>query len=251
MLNLFRNPVFVIGTGRCGSTLLRHILDSHRDIVMFPNEGNTLWHPRLYPYKRRLVQAPPFQEDPREFTRISLDNWPAVQPLKIWAALNYFFARSKGTTLAVKSPMITFLSEKLLEMFPGARFVHLYRDGYAVARSWIKKDYSVKWQESVSESKYAAIVLNFWARTIEHVEALKSSPRFEGRVLEVGYAEICEHPRESCGELASFIGVDPEGYDFDLTTITNRNKKHVDSVPIADVEVPASFVSAMRLKGYA
>ena len=35
-----RSPVFIIGTGRCGTTLLVKILNSHPQLVGFPDEAN-------------------------------------------------------------------------------------------------------------------------------------------------------------------------------------------------------------------
>ena len=72
-------PVFVVGTGRSGTTLLVKILKSHRDLVPYPSEANELWHPNLYPYDRRTIDAPPILFDPAEFTARSLAGERAIR----------------------------------------------------------------------------------------------------------------------------------------------------------------------------
>src|SRR3990170_432882 len=66
-----RDPIFIIGTGRCGTTLLVRILNSHPSLSGFPGEANELWHPMLEPYESSSFDIPPIEVDPKRFSDVS------------------------------------------------------------------------------------------------------------------------------------------------------------------------------------
>ena len=87
-------PLFVVGTGRCGSSLLIEILASNRQLVVFPDEANDLWHPHSYPFSRAAVKGPSIIENPKAFTENSLSGWPEGQSQRIRNVLSaYNFIR--------------------------------------------------------------------------------------------------------------------------------------------------------------
>ena len=69
-----RNPVFIIGSGRSGTTLLINTLAVHDDIATYSGEANDLWHPQTYPWRdsKHRDFLPPIWVDPEDFTRLSL-----------------------------------------------------------------------------------------------------------------------------------------------------------------------------------
>jgi hypothetical protein len=71
-------PVFIIGSGRCGTSLFVRILSSHGRLFGFPGEANDLWHPKSYPFSKRSIETPPILENPKLFTQISLECWPKL-----------------------------------------------------------------------------------------------------------------------------------------------------------------------------
>lgn len=71
-----KSPVFIVGTGRCGTNLLSDILKSHSGIAEFPGEANELWHPKLEPFELTALPVPPFEIDAKKFSEISIANWP-------------------------------------------------------------------------------------------------------------------------------------------------------------------------------
>ena len=110
----YRPPVFIVGTGRCGTTLLMKILSTHRQLIAFPGEANQHWHPKSYPFSRRSVATPPLIENPSKFTEISIKGWPDSQERKIKKMFSgYNIIRGAKKTLLVKSVMISFMIPKL------------------------------------------------------------------------------------------------------------------------------------------
>ncbi len=49
------HPIFVMGTGRCGSTLFSRVLESHEDILIYPTEANNLFYPKTYPFRDEIT----------------------------------------------------------------------------------------------------------------------------------------------------------------------------------------------------
>lgn len=233
-LEYWTSPIFVVGTGRCGSTLLRNVLTSHPKLAVPWSEYNNLWHPRLYPYRtptpqaERVVDAPPFHSSPEQFTLTSLENWPIYQPLLIRATLMRFALRRRGRrALVVKSAMLTFLCARLLELYPRARFIFLFRDGEATTRSWVAKDYKKKWSATHTRDEYAHIVREFWAETMEHMSQLeKAGVLDDTNIRRVQYEDLCSNPGAVLTELAHFMGIEPDGYSFDVGSIKNLNCRH-------------------------
>jgi len=166
-------PIFIIGTPRCGSTMLYEILSCHertayitttmdlfRDPQVFyavewlrhklnlnvkgerylgdsvqvdagsPSEGMRFWG--------QFLHRDPFE---LRWPRRSLSDFSREE---IDAAKHYlkhvvFCFRARGANRFLnKSPALVTELELIQEIFPGARFIHLVRDGRLVANSMIK-----------------------------------------------------------------------------------------------------------------
>ncbi|MEV6980534.1 sulfotransferase [Sphaerisporangium sp. NPDC051017] len=154
------NLSFLLGTGRCGSTLLYKVLTQH-PLLGFPTNLDDRYG-RLTPPLRRLAAAvhrwsrpgfPPKRVRPseaqaaltREVSPLVVDPFRELVAADVtpWLArrMSSFFeerAVREGVDHYVHKftgwPRAGFL----LEIFPQARFVHILRDGRAVASSWTR-----------------------------------------------------------------------------------------------------------------
>lgn len=135
------NPVFFVGCGRSGTTILSRTLALHPDIAVYPGEANELWHPHLYPWVKATIDAPPFWADPVAFTNASLNQPHRTQHDQYLQAVfgAYQFLHG-GRVFLNKSVMVTFMMPHILHLFPDAKFIHLVRDGRAVALSHTQKE---------------------------------------------------------------------------------------------------------------
>ena len=157
--------VFVLGTGRCGSTLVQEVLARHPDMAFVSNIEDRLGRPglparlngatwrRLPPSaaeKGRLRFAPseayrvldrrvsPILSTPeRDLLASDVTPWLAQR-------LRAFFeesAQAQGRPVFLHKftgwPRARFLAE----VFPEARFINVVRDGRAVANSWLQMDW--------------------------------------------------------------------------------------------------------------
>jgi hypothetical protein len=122
----------------------------------------------------------------------------------------------------------------LAEAFPEARFVHLIRDGRAVAYSlsrvdWWDKD--VVWWYGNTPAHWRAAGNDPWALCAEHwnrelasiAEGLAAVP--DGQRLEVRYSELIADPIPGIERIAAFGGLGPDArWHAELTRLSYPNK---------------------------
>jgi hypothetical protein len=189
-------PIFVIGSPRSGTTLLRLILDSHPRISC-GEETHFL----------------------RDLEAIVGRNWGLVQTYGLerewW--LNRIrtlyadfqtevLARSGKTRWAEKDPTYTLHLPFIEELFPDALYVHLLRDGHDVVASF--KD---RW----GYASAARAARTEWARYVDAARALGA--RLPGdRFLELRYEELVTDPVSQGQRLFEYLGEpwDPGVLDF-------------------------------------
>lgn len=122
-------PIFVLGTGRSGTTWLGKVLALHPQLA-FLNEPKALWQV-VRPDQDVLGS---YASAPGRLTLTAADATPAVA--RRARRLHAAFARLTGARRVLdKYPEMLFRVDFLRAIFPGARFVVTVRDGAATARS--------------------------------------------------------------------------------------------------------------------
>lgn len=123
-------PIFIVGTGRSGSTVLGVLMSMHRD-VGFLNEPKALWH-AVSPNGDVFGQYSPGSP-----VRYVLDETDATDDVKRRARRLFgAYLRVTGSKrVADKYPELTFRIPFVRAIFPDARFVFLVRNGSETCRS--------------------------------------------------------------------------------------------------------------------
>lgn len=220
-----RNPFFVIGCPRSGTTLLVDTMATHDAVAHFPGEANELWHPQLFPWRdsRHRDQVPPQEVDPREFTRLSLQHRTPAQVQHIRASFGAYQFFSHKPVFLNKSAMIGFMIPFIFDHFPEGKIVHIIRDGRSVALSWAKMQYK-KVQDfpdayhghgfGVSFSDVLRYCAQSWVDHMEEVEKQKRSLELDqrGLILEIKYEEFCQDPKSILEEIADFMEISASAY---------------------------------------
>jgi hypothetical protein len=157
-------PAFILGTGRCGSTLVHELIARHPATGFVTNlddlgirQGNaqqlTLWRrlPAAVSEKGRARLAPSegYRVLSREVSPMLVD--PAADltaaDLTPWLAgrLHTFVEKRMAGLDSAEVFLHKFTgwprARFLAAAFPDARFVHIVRDGRAVANSWLQMDW--------------------------------------------------------------------------------------------------------------
>ncbi len=186
---LVQSPVFVLGTPRCGSTLLRMLLDSHSQIRA-PQE----MYLRLLAVRVPKALAAPAMAsldlDARELEHLL---WDRVMHREL--------VRSGKQIIADKTPFNAHAWERLVECWPQARFVYLLRNPVAIIDSLARL---IKSEVRVTRSieKEEREVLN-------HARAVNAARlAMPGHTLR--YEDLVADPECVTRDLCSFVGVDWE-----------------------------------------
>ncbi len=249
-----RQPIIIIGTGRCGTNLLVDILRSHPSISGFPGEANELWHPTLEPFEEAKIELPPIEIDPAYFSEISIASWNRGHEETIRDIFSGFHWLSGSSKIFfTKSAMISFFIPKILEIFPQAKIIHLFRYGPSVVESYFKKNFGKYSKYTYSELEYKTHCANYWNACILEIENKKDefALQLKGQFFEFSYEELCRAPLEILNPLADFLGLAVNGFGFNLAAIASQNYKAPDytknplGMRLLDLMSPG-----MRLKGY-
>lgn len=185
---------FLVGSERSGTTLLRLMLDSHPELAF------------RYEFEIAVEAMPddtrfPEIEDYYQYLRTCrfVDEPPAIDRSLDYPALVRSFLEQKR--VADGKPHVGAVVHKhfdrLLRIWPDARFIHLMRDGRDVAQSCVRMGwYGNAW--AATERWVTAERL--WERMIELVP--------EDRRLDVHYEELVTSPVEVLVQICNFIGIE-------------------------------------------
>ena len=244
-------PVFVVGTGRCGSGVVRNLIASHPDFVSYQSEANDLWHPHSYNYQRRTIETPSMLFDPQEFTKRSLKSWTVERANAIRLIFSGFLTvRGRGRRLVLKSSMVSFMVKQLVQVFPDGLFIHIYRNGPSFVFESVKKNWH-KYQHLEDESTMRIHRAQYWSRCLIELHRVSQELKPMGRWLEFAYERLCADPRDVLREISVYAGIDPDAYTFDVSRIQCQNWKgrNIESDKAWEPALNA-MREAAALKGY-
>ena len=192
-----RDFVFIGGAGRSGTTLFRTMLSSHPRIWCGP--------------ELKLVSAI-CQLREQWWTSMQGDLSAAgVGEEQLDAAIRGFVTglldavAPEGVRVAEKTPHDLLHMATLGRIYPQARFVHVVRDGRAVAASLVKQ----RWIDPSNGEPvwYCAdhtSASRYWAQVVAEIRNQATS--VPGRYLEVRYEDLCTEPEATMRGVLAFLG---------------------------------------------
>jgi Sulfotransferase family len=190
-------PIFVIGSPRSGTTLLRLILDSHARISC-GEETHFL----------RDLEAVVGRDWDLVATYGLAREWWIEHLRGLYESFQAeVLARNGKARWAEKDPTYTLHLPFIEELFPGAVYVHLLRDGHDVVASF---------RDRWGYTSAARAARTEWARYVTAARALGARLPTE-RFLELRYEELVADPETQARRLFAFLGEawDPAVLEFD------------------------------------
>lgn len=183
-----RSPIFIVGSPRSGTTLMRSIIDAHPHIFCPPCETflfsllNPIFNGRIW--KDHYAQLP--------LDRTWLISWMRRFVLELFAALGKKIGKYRWTE---KTPSHVRFMSFISEVFPDAQFIHMIRDGRKVVSSlkdmdWAPKDINKNienWIESVSLGREIGIKIG------------------KQRYIEIKYEDLVKDPETVLRRLCNFL----------------------------------------------
>jgi sulfotransferase family protein len=202
VIETYPMPV-VFGSGRCGSTLLRLMLDSHPQMAVPPETaflpGVNQRRAELGPDSLCDLLAdfptwPDFHLDPAELRR----QLRALAPFSATAGIRCFYRlyaqRHGKTRWGDKTPVYGHHLPAIQALLPEARFIHLVRDGRDVALS-LRSVWFAPGQD-------AATLARYWRDCIEGARAGGRQCR---HFLEIRYEDLLRDPVTVLRQVCAFI----------------------------------------------
>lgn len=269
-------PVFILGTGRSGTTILGVILSMHCD-VGFLNEPKALWH-SVYPGEDLIGN---YTLGPARY-RLGGEDATAEVKKNARRIFGAYLAATCSRRVVDKYPEMIFRVDFLRAIFPDARFLFLMRNGWDTCNSiekWSERfgvssggeehDWwglnNRKWNLLVDQllpeepcfsdrieeirgiDKHSDMAAVEWVVTMkEGMRLLESHPE---NVHIVRYENLFLKPVETTADLLSFCGLplDEKFSSFALSTLRKVEPKKPFKLHPA---IEPAFINTMKELGY-
>ena len=220
------NPfVFVVGCARSGTTLLKRVLNAHPRLAI---TKETHWIPVVY--RERVGLTPEGFVTPAlvdklfedwRFSRLEIGRADVEGLLGDGAPVTYarfvsglfdLYGRAQGKLLVGdKTPIYGMETELLHSLWPGARFVHLIRDGRDVCLSvlnWQRRDGGTGLGEDFATwaDDPVGTTAVWWEWRVGRTRG-GGQPLGPELYYELRYEAFVNRPAEECAKLCAFLGV--------------------------------------------
>lgn len=208
-------PIFVVGMGRSGTTMLRLMLHRHSRVAMLSETwfGTRVWDRRwgfpmrcpIEPFRSQLLDSfirllndkgrSDFPLDFRAYRRRVLEG--PVSLSRFLSELGAVWSEQEGKPeWGEKTPLHVFYLNVLVKMFPSMRAIHIVRDPRDVASSLMEAPFT-----PVGDPVSFAFE---WNRTIRAADESKG----EGvRIVTIRYEDLVRYPEATLQRICKSLGL--------------------------------------------
>jgi protein-tyrosine sulfotransferase len=206
------DPLFVLCMGRSGSTLLRFLLDAHPDLACPPETNLPALCGQLAVVWSLIEGAPLSAERGDAPPRVPDAAIAGIRRMADEMTGSYLARRGKRQ-FCDKSLGSARFADLLVRIYPGAKFLCLYRHPMDVIRSgldacpWGLNGYGFE-QYSVGSPGNAVLALaRYWLDNATPIAAVEEA--HPARCHRVRYEDLVQNPEQVTQEIYAFIGVRP------------------------------------------
>jgi len=223
---------FIIGPARSGTTLLALLLHNHPNCISAPEKKHFLYFYNKYNNLKEVT--PQLITDLNNYfintgidtknILFNIENDFFVNTLKVGDKISYaqltkliylsFYKNvkdiSKVTSIIDKNPYYTFQTDKILHIFPDAKFICIIRDYRA---NLLSNRQSQKPYNSIKSIGYYSVIWNYYSEKLQSI--LVNSTK---KSLLIRYEDLVEDKTKEVKKILSFIGVDYSDKVFDYHT---------------------------------
>ena len=228
------SPVFIVSSGRAGTTLLKVILNASEQIY-FPQESDFI----ACAYQSYAKAKSFSEEDYRNIVsiiQIRSRNWEVDEDRLLEALIQKRPRNFRDLNCAIydsylslkgidirrwgnKTVALIASIKKLHKVFPDAQFVHMVRDGRDVRTSYKKV------HERHNRPFGPGGVLTAAFYWVDGVRRVKEVRNFE--IYEIRYEDLIEQPEDEMKKLCSFLGID---FIQDMCSAYLETKLNADAI---------------------
>jgi hypothetical protein len=227
---------FIISTGRCGSTLLQGMLSSHPRLYIPPelryfgrhdpvtSFTDPLRDTDVEAYLAASAMDPWWQDmglDRNAFEQAVRGGVRRSRDIYLWVLGHVGEKRgNRKPRFGEKTPAYALHGARIDELFPKARFIHMYRDPRDVAASYLEQ----YWCARGTLLGCARMINNIY----RHIEPLadRVGPR---RFCAVKYEALVEDPERELKRLCGFLGE-----DYDPAMLRYRERAEIGYLQVEE-----------------
>ena len=267
-----RQPIFIVGSGRSGTTILYRLLSLHPDVCWFSNlsalaprtPGFALFHRVLdlpilgTPCKRRILTKGRCVLRPSEAdeiyslcgfddtTRMTDEDLAEIDLKRFKGSIASHLRFTKKTRFLNKQTGNCQRIQLFRKLFPDAYYIHIIRDGRAVANSLSRvpwwDDLTIWWNgrtprdwEQEGKPRLELCGLH-WRKDV--MEILKNRAVFS-RYFELRYEDLVTNTRGLVRQITEFANLEwsTDYENFVPKTLPAMNYKWKENLPAEDQEI--------------
>ncbi len=243
-------PVFVVGMNGSGTSMMLDSLGRHPDLFAVPHE--TLMMPYI------IAQADRFgdlniDKNFRAYWRFAIDQMPVLRRIyagkkpelpEDWRAqprsvagvfegiLGFLAAAQNKKRWCEKTPDHVQHIDMLSRIFPGARFIHMIRDGREVACSITRR-----------QKRRPELIIYRWKKLVEMGQTAGS--KLGDRYMELKYEELTRDPQARMAEVCEFLRL-----EFSEQVLQSRMPQNPDRKRLAAGELGAIRRNTLKWPEY-
>lgn len=275
VLNPEISPVFLVGIGRSGTTILGKLLSAHSKIG-YLNEPKAIWHHSFGNEDLVGNYASPTTETLLR-PDLTTDQNDALKLKKLYS---WYQKLARTAILVDKYPELIFRVDELMKIFPQTKFIAIVRNGYAVGESiyeWSERhgdnEKSTDWWGQ-NDRKWNIFVHDILSNPKwSHFESnIKNQISYEERgVIEwwysmnelqfciekfpenfhiVRYEDLCDQPEKEINKVLNYIGVSMESK---MMTFVEKEINSVQRTPkstLVPTFIKEEFIKMQVAFGY-
>lgn len=269
-------PVFILGTGRSGTTILGIVMSIHRDIG-FLNEPKALWN-AIYANEDLIGSYSLEEAKYRLFSEDASSEVVSTAHKLFGAYQGAIFARR----VVDKYPELIFRIPFVREIFKDSKFLFLVRNGWDTCHSidcwsrrlgvktdvetqdWWGKDRR-KWNFLIEQLipehpdlKMYAQEMKGWTRqtdmaAVEWIvtmrEGLRLLAEMPDEVMRINYEHLCNAPTKSLTDISQFIGLSIDEVFLEYGEATLSPPQSVKPFELNQI-IKKPFLETMKALGY-
>ena len=193
-------PIFIVGVGRSGTSMLQSMLNAHKDIS-FPPETHFIRYYLAKNYNFNSVKHKLLED--KNLTKLNIDLVGLVNASKnlkdfYISLLNSYLNLKDKRFVGDKDPKNLEHLKVIKENFSNSFIIHIYRDPRAVIASRLK----AKWSMDKP----------FWQHLLAYKAQLTYGRDVGGRIfenyLEIKYEDLLNHPERELSKITNKLGLD-------------------------------------------
>ena len=253
-----KNPVFIIGFNNGGKSTLLNALLQQVSFCKYPDEGNAeLWFRGFFPWIEAQPKVTPIWYDPELFIKevINSRDDDFVQTKAYLGAYQWLMGNDG---IINDSGMLGALLPDIVSLFPGARFIHIVRDGRVASYLSARKEWSnmmrspAKYQSVGCDLEFDSVLkrmARYWGWTVNRISTLSV---FTDNYLEIRYEDWCSEPNIVLDRAKSFLGAGDSEVPFEFSqNIINMNPIIFSDLTDRDKDIFKSEIGEeLSQKGY-